>query len=366
MRAGASIERDALLRRFLQTEAFCLTLSTLMHFMLDTEYEVHLMYSVLIGTTMWLIIDCSRLILPVDPETGWHKGIMGIAIVPIGILVGFFAGAAIGDSIVGTSTWDMPAADLRMAWTVTILGGLVSSIYFYFTGRNSRQQAKVYAAQRAAAESQLKLLETQLEPHMLFNTLANLRVLITLDAPRAQHMLDRLIAYLRATLGASRSLAHPLSAEFERLDDYLQLMAVRMGPRLSYTLDLPADLRGVSIPPLLLQPLVENAIKHGLEPCEECGGITVRASLQAGMLRLEVADNGVGMPVHTNSGLGGVMAANERPGTGFGLAQVRERLATMYGGRAEVKIEPVEPHGTRIALRLPIEDNEYDTPMVPA
>lgn len=90
-----------------------------------------------------------------------------------------------------------------------------------------------------AAEARLKLLETQLEPHMMFNTLANLRVLVATDPPRAQEMLDHFIAYLRATLGASRAALHPLADEFARLQDYLALMAVRMGPRLDYTLELP-------------------------------------------------------------------------------------------------------------------------------
>ena len=112
---------------------------------------------------------------------------------------------------------------------------------------------------------------------MLFNTLANLRALIGVDPPAAQHMLDRLNAYLRATLNASRATQHPLSAEFARLADYLELMALRMGPRLQVTLDLPDALADVPVPPLLLQPLVENAIQHGLEPRVQGGALTVRA-----------------------------------------------------------------------------------------
>src|SRR2546428_7082195 len=120
------------------------------------------------------------------------------------------------------------------------------------------------AAKHSAAESKLKLLESKLEPHMLFNTLANLGVLIGTDPPRAQAMLDRLIAFLRATLEASRSGSHPLAAEFARIADYLELMQVRMGARLRSRLELPDDLAALPVPPLLLQPLVENAIQHGL------------------------------------------------------------------------------------------------------
>src|SRR5690606_22156517 len=125
-------------------------------------------------------------------------------------------------------------------------------------------------AQRQASEARLRLLESQLEPHMLFNTLANLRALIGSDPPRAVEMLDRLNAFLRATLAASRSAAgaqrHTLRDEFARLDDYLALMAVRMGPRLRVVLSLPEPLADCPVPALLLQPLVENAIRHGLEP----------------------------------------------------------------------------------------------------
>ena len=158
------------------------------------------------------------------------------------------------------------------------LGFTVSAVYFlYSRGRLAALQAAAEAAQRSAAEAQLKLLQSQLEPHMLFNTLANLRVLIGADPVRAQTMLDRLIAFLRATLAASRSGSHALADEFARIDDYLALMAVRMGARLAVRIELPAALRELPVPALLLQPLVENAIRHGLEPKVDGGRIEVRA-----------------------------------------------------------------------------------------
>src|SRR4029078_471767 len=133
-----------------------------------------------------------------------------------------------------------------------------------------------------------KLLETQLEPHMLFNTLANLRALIGADPRQAQVMLDHMIAYLRATLNASRSTTHSLQAEFDRLRDYLELMAIRMGPRLEYSLQLPPELEHTRVPALLLRPLVENSILHGLEPKVEGGRIAVSARREGNQLVLEV------------------------------------------------------------------------------
>ena len=140
-----------------------------------------------------------------------------------------------------------------------------------------------------AAEARLRLLEAQLEPHMLFNTLANLRALIGVDPQRAQTMLDHMIAYLRATLRASRADAdrpHTLQDEFARLQDYLELMAIRMGPRLQFALELPEALATQPVPPLLLQPLVENSIQHGLEPKVEGGRITVRASQELSLIHI--------------------------------------------------------------------------------
>jgi sensor histidine kinase YesM len=177
---------------------------------------------------------------------------------------------------------------------------------------------------------------------MLFNTLANLRVLIGIDQKQAQHMLDRMVAYLRATLDASRTSSHPLTREFDRLRDYLELMAIRMGPRMRYALELPAELADLSIPTLLLQPLVENSIKHGLEPKLDGGSITVRASQDAGQLCLEVIDTGAGFD-----------AATARR-DGFGLAQVQERLAAAYGERASVQRHSTPGQGTTVHLRLPL------------
>ena len=145
---------------------------------------------------------------------------------------------------------------------------------------------------------------------------------------------------------ASRSATHTLQAEFDRLHDYLALMAVRMGPRLAYTLDLPAELAALPVPTLLLQPLVENSIKHGLEPKVQGGSITVRARRAGSLLTLEVADTGVGMD-----------SAQSATGdsAGFGLAQVRERLSTRYGTLASIEFGALAAGGTFATLKLPID-----------
>jgi LytS/YehU family sensor histidine kinase len=167
-------------------------------------------------------------------------------------------------------------------------------------------------------------------------------VLIGMDPPRAQGMLDHMIAYLRATLDASRAANHTLQDEFDRLRDYLELMTIRMGPRLRYELQLPAELARHPVPALLLQPLVENSIQHGLEPKVEGGRVVVSARRENDQLVLTVTDTGVGPSDAALSG------------NGFGMKQVRERLATLHGGVARMDFEAGPQGGASTTIRLPL------------
>jgi len=263
-------------------------------------------------------------------------------------LVGYFGGSLLADWLTGGQRTHSPFGNLRALSLILMfsLGFTLAAVWFFYSrSRMLTLQAKTEAAERSAAESQLKLLQSQLEPHMLFNTLANLRVLIGTDPARAQAMLDRLIAFLRTTLAASRSGSHALADEFEHLGDYLALMAVRMGPRLQVRVDLPDALRALPVPPLLLQPLVENCIRHALEPQVRGGRIDLSAAREGDMLVLRVRDTGVG--------LAHVPPSN---GSKFGLRQVRERLATLYGSRARLTLEeaPGDEGGTLATVRLPL------------
>jgi len=213
--------------------------------------------------------------------------------------------------------------------------------YFFWSSRRLSEETAAHArAQRLAAEAQLKLLQTQIEPHMLFNTLSTLHTLIDIDPPRAQAMVDQLITYLRSTLAASRAEQITLHNEFEQLRAYLQLMSLRMGTRLTFKLELPDNLQTTTVPPMLLQPLVENAIKHGLEPKIDGGCITVRASLAPGKLVLEVHDTGLGLSGNALS-------------DGYGLSNVRERLSALYGTHATLKIDSTLTQGLAVLITLP-------------
>lgn len=333
------------LRNFLQLLAFCLAIAAIQFaFSSEKPYEFPLVYSLAIGVSTWALIDFGRHLIRSAAETGWPLGVSGIALTVAGIIGGYFIGTLLADSWFGWSSWDSgPArAQLRNSILITLLAGTAGSYYFYSINKSAYLERKMGEARRHASEAQLKLLESQLDPHMLFNTLANLRVLIGADPPRAQRMLDHMIAYLRSTLTASRATTHTLQAEFDRLRDYLELMAVRMGPRLAYTLELPPELAQLQVPTLLLQPLVENSIQHGLEPKVEGGRITVTAHRDGNTLTLKVADTGVGT------------AHSTAKGSGFGLTQVRERLATLYGTAAALGFSTEEGRGALTTTRLPI------------
>jgi sensor histidine kinase YesM len=339
------------LQHMLQVAAFAMAIAAIqIAFEPERPYGPPAAYSLAIALSTWALIDIPRHYFPSARETGWPMGMQGVVLVVVGIAGGWFLGNRIGDvlclalGLYVPGYYIDPAKDLRNSVLITIIAGIVGSYYFYSRNRAAYFDRRLVEVQRHASEARLKLLETQLEPHMLFNTLANLRALIGVDPDRAQQMLDHMIAYLRATLGASRTATHPLQAEFDRLRDYLALMQIRMGPRLAFTLDLPAELAQQPVPTLLLQPLVENAIKHGLEPKVEGGRIDVRARRDGDAIVIEVEDTGVGL---------GDGPANT---AGFGQAQIRERLATLYGDRAAMETVAARAGGVRVSVHFPSEN----------
>ena len=319
----------SLARHCLIVMGFCLLIAVVLWLAKPSQrFDVQLVYSLATGLSSWLVIDLSRFFMDVKSPFGFPRGWRGVAIILVGVCFGFVVGTLAGDAYSGRSTFELVPSQpwfFLYLFLFTLSVGVGISYFFYASGKSSYLLRELATSRQQATEAQLKLLQSQLEPHMLFNTLANLRALISTDPARATAMLDHLIDYLRATLSASRATSHSLADEFARLGDYLALMQVRMGPRLTYTLDLPAELAAQNVPTLLLQPLVENAIKHGLEPKIEGGSVTVSVRREGGNIVLDVTDSGVGL-----MGLG--------DGTGFGLTQLRERLAAAYGDQATIKL----------------------------
>jgi hypothetical protein len=312
-------------------------------------FQENLVFTLCIGTLAFLFIDGGRLML-------WGRGMPPrlpfIALIFAAMPTAKFLGNVIAIRLLGLDPEIVAAYQSQNATSTLILTVLCCvSITWFFWRRGEvaalkaaieTEKARTAAIEKQALQAQLQTLQAQIEPHMLFNTLANLQALIAVDAARAQHMLDQLIQYLRATLSSSRAESTTLGQEFSLLEAYLGLMAVRMGARLSYALHLPDELRALSVPPMLLQPLVENAIKHGLEPKVDGGQVTVRAMRDRAQLVLTVIDDGLGLN------------AADSTGTQLGVANIRERLQALYRDRAAFSLNQNTPRGVTAHLTLPL------------
>ncbi len=208
-----------------------------------------------------------------------------------------------------------------------------------------RQSEQIASAARMIAEARLRSLQAQIEPHFLYNTLANVVGMIDTEPVQARRMLERFIDYLRASLDASRADTATLGAELDLVGAYLDVLAVRMGARLRYRFEIEAGCRDLVIAPMLLQPVVENAVAHGLEPKVEGGEITLRAYRKDGQLCIEVSDTGAGL-----------REAPPKPGGGVGLSNLRARLRSLYDGAAQVQLLENEPCGITLRIVLPLRE----------
>lgn len=244
----------------------------------------------------------------------------------------------IGQAPVHDWTWVFLARHGQMALLVT---GLVSYLALsrHATRALQRAQLQQLALEREQAASQAQLLQSQIEPHFLFNTLANLRRLLQTDAAAGLAMVADLRRYLQQALPRLRGTSATLADEVALVRAYLELHAVRMGARLQYTIDLPEALHRAPLPPMLLLTLVENALKHGLQPLPEGGRIEIDAQATPAGLQLRVRDTGRGM--------------GQAIGHGMGLANLRGRLRALYGAQASLSLRLAEPSGLCAVLTLP-------------
>jgi LytS/YehU family sensor histidine kinase len=197
-------------------------------------------------------------------------------------------------------------------------------------------------------ETELKLMQAQVEPHFLFNTLAAVQYLTETDPPRANLLLGHLLNYLRAALPQLRTASTALGKEVEMAEAYLRILEMRMGSRLAFEVEVPAELRDHAFPPGLLITLVENAIEHGIERQAEGGKVRIEAQQANDRLVVSVTDNGGGLT--PNAAASSIPAS----GRGVGLANVRERLAALYGSRGRFALESAKPRGTRAIIEIPV------------
>jgi len=251
------------------------------------------------------------------------------------------------ERIAGTADLALQLRKFAMMALVTI--SAASLFYYRYNHQRNltlladagRRQAELQQAETAA---RLALLQAQIEPHFLFNTLATLRSLIGSDPARATQALDLLNDYLRASLSRTRRREVTLADELALVTPLLALAQLRMGEaRLQYRIDVAECWLGLPLPPLLLQPLVENALQHGLEPAVAGGSLLIEAIAQPGRLCLRVSDSGLGL-------------ADGHGSSGVGLANVRQRLHALYGERAALSLYARQPHGVVAELSLPLEE----------
>jgi signal transduction histidine kinase len=212
--------------------------------------------------------------------------------------------------------------------------------------RSAEDAAEHEAMQRQLVQARLQVLQAQVEPHFLFNTLSAVDYLIETEPPRASRMQKALITYLRSALPQMRQESSTLGRELRLIKSYLELIKMRIEERLDVDIAVPQGLESAEFPPMMLQSLVENAIKHGIEPKPEGGKVRVAAGVQDAQLWVEVGDTGVGVP-------DGNLLDGPTSGTGIGLQNLRERLAVLYPGKSRLMLRSDPATGTVVRITVP-------------
>ncbi|RKP48325.1 sensor histidine kinase [Trinickia fusca] len=272
-----------------------------------------------------------------------------LVVTPISVMMGVeFAARTVGyvPELIGKT-----ALDVWLSLSPSFLISAAISVFLSVLVQWFRMRATLERQRREAAElrqsetaARLALLQAQIEPHFLFNTLANVQSLIERDPARASMMLENLNCYLRASLARTRKPTSTLDEELALVEALLRIASIRLGDRLSYAIDVPSSVRERPFVPLLLQPLVENALLHGIEPSLEGGQIRIAARCEDQMLRLDVSDTGVGLGNST------------KVHGGVGLANVRERMQSLYGAEGQLSIgaNADATRGVTATLLIPI------------
>lgn len=268
-------------------------------------------------------------------------------------LLGIMAGVAIGWNtgafiLAEVFSFHIPRSENSFIQT-GFLGftfGAVISYFFLIREylKKSKKEAeeerlKRLSIEKGVLEANLKLLQAQIEPHFLFNTLSNILSLIDTDKDKGKTMLKDLINYLRTSLSSTRRELITIGEEIELIISYLNILKIRMSDRLRYKIELPGNLKGHPFPPMLLQPLVENSVKHGLEPKIEGGEILIRVTEDRNVIKLEVMDTGVQFSPCYNSGVG--------------ISNVKERLNLLYGEKGRLIMEENKPSGLKAIIEVP-------------
>ncbi|USD21248.1 histidine kinase [Microbulbifer variabilis] len=282
----------------------------------------------------------------------WALQVVGVALsIPLALLTVYMGTAEEG----GPSFWQNH--DQHLGFLAIMVTGVLFAPWIAMSAllrqRDEivREQARQFerargALERQALDSRLRLLQSQVTPHFLFNTLANVRELVDSASPQAPALLDSLITYLRATIPQLDSSQSTLGQELSLVKAYLSLMKMRMPDRLHFSINADEEVHSLPCPSLALLTLVENAVRHGIDPSESGGEIKIRVLLHKGMCRVKVQDTGVGMQGKTS-------------GMGTGLSTLRERLRLTFGETASLELSALQPRGMLAEIHYPIARKQH-------
>ena len=272
-----------------------------------------------------------------------------VFILAIGVASGTLIGLQIGSFILRQFFFITLKQQEKSLFQIIILAitfGSLITYFFYSQARlrvsqelTQQERIKRLSSEKEALEANLRLLQAQIEPHFLFNTLSNVLSLIDTDPASGKSMLVDLIHYLRTSLSRTFPDSITLDQEIDMIKAYLNIQKIRMGERLRFKIELPDAVRKHPFPPMLLQPLVENALNHGLEPKMEGGEIMIKAMEKDDLIRVEVMDTGLGF------------SSFEK--TGVGIGNVRERIKLLYGEKGRFILEENHPNGVRAIIEVP-------------
>jgi two-component sensor histidine kinase len=306
-------------------------------------YGKNLLVCTIISVLIHLMFDGLRAVWATPARIGswrpWQRSVFFGGVPLLGVLIGWPLGVELAGGHLSKWLADSRGQNL-IAGSVLIALMISFAMHQWFAARTRQLDAE-----RRATQAQLRLLQAQMEPHFLFNTLANVRSLMDHDLPKSRQMLDSFTDYLRASLTTLRSDRSRVSEELELAQTYLQLLQGRMEDRLRFSIEADEAARQQTLPPLLLQPLIENAVVHGLEPSIQGGTVQVTVKIHGEQLVLEVKDDGRGPDAPPRR--------SGRGGAGVALDNIRQRLLSHYGAAATLEVQSTHP-GTRSRITLPL------------
>ncbi|MGC9401165.1 sensor histidine kinase [Vibrio genomosp. F10 str. 9ZC157] len=337
------IENSAFKSLFL-TSLFCLAIAILTFFIWSGPFIEHLLISFGYG---YSAVFSALIISYFRPDLGiqWVNAFS----LTLSMILGTCNAAFL---LEGYSNFDS-LPELKPVILLGFIFTVICFFYFYIYEQKLLTQKELETTKRKQAEqekalvmSQLKQLQSQIEPHFLFNTLANINALIDSQPKDARRMLEKLTDLLRGTLKSNRQSNTSLVGELELVDAYLSIQKIRLGDRLTYHIDNQLT-NDVVFPPLLIQPLVENAIQHGIEPKAAGGSVTVLVVKEQSMVSISVIDNGIGL-----------MLESKNAGHGIGLENIRQRMKVLFSDEANFAIVENKQGGVTAKLQIKLTDLE--------